>query len=137
MTVSVLVSIAKDSKVEYKIENIFNVYQLKEYLSEKLGKDLSNIFIYSTEESKTPLQNLINYEDESYLYSKITKNRCATCQGVATFGIGDCVYCKCNYCNIHRLPETHKCPKLESCRKQSFDMNFKQVISQKCVISQI
>ena len=137
MTITVFVSLGKDNKVEYKIENVLNIYHLKRYLSEKLQKELSNIFIYSTEDSKIPLQNLLNFEDEIALYAKISKNRCSTCMGVATFGIGDCVYCKCNYCNMHRLPESHKCPRLESCKKESFDANFKQVISQKCVISQI
>lgn len=137
MTITVFVSLGKDNKVEYKIEGVFNIYQLKQYLSEKLGKELGNVFIYSTEESKTPLQNLYNFDDGSCLYAKTAKNRCSICMGIATFGIGDCVYCKCNYCNTHRLPESHKCPKLENCRKESFDANFKQVISQKCVISQI
>ena len=137
MTVTILVSLGKDNKIEYKIEGVFNIYQLKQNLSEKLGKEVSNVFIYSSEESKTPLQNLYNFEDEITFYGKIAKNRCSTCVGIATFGIGDCVYCKCNYCNVHRLPETHKCPKLENCRKESFDANFKQVISQKCVMSQI
>ncbi len=137
MTITVFVSLGKENKVEYKMEDILNIYHLKKDLSGKLGKELSNIFIYSTEESKTPIQNLSNFEDGITLYAKIAKNRCATCMGVATFGIGDCIYCKCNYCNTHRLPESHKCPRLENCKKESFDANFKHVISQKCVISQI
>ena len=62
MTVTIFVALGKDNKVEYKIEGVFNIYELKQNLSQKLGKDVSNVFIYSSEESKTPLQNLYNFE---------------------------------------------------------------------------
>ena len=41
MTVTILVSLGKDNKVEYKIEDVLNIYQLKQILCEKLGKEVT------------------------------------------------------------------------------------------------
>ena len=47
--------------------------------------------------------------------------------------IGDCVYCKGKYCARHRLPESHHCQNIQSCKQLSFDTNHSKVMNGKCV----
>jgi ubiquitin C len=49
--------------------------------------------------------------------------------------IGDCRFCKHSFCGTHRLPETHVCPEMESCRQQSFNKNKDKLMSEKCTAS--
>ena len=51
--------------------------------------------------------------------------------------IGDCKWCNNCYCQTHRIPEAHDCKGMQACKKRSFDLNQKNVLSQKCVKSQI
>lgn len=52
------------------------------------------------------------------------KRRCALI-------IGDCKYCEKHYCSVHRLPEDHKCEKLEECKKNSFEKNKNKLMKEK------
>eukprot|EP01087_Luapelamoeba_hula_P012539 TRINITY_DN34_c0_g1_i3.p1 TRINITY_DN34_c0_g1~~TRINITY_DN34_c0_g1_i3.p1 ORF type:complete len:221 (-),score=41.86 TRINITY_DN34_c0_g1_i3:107-769(-) len=47
--------------------------------------------------------------------------------------IGDCRFCKSSFCGQHRLPETHVCPEMKSCRQASFEKNKEKLMSEKCV----
>jgi len=64
-----------------------------------------------------------------------TGNKCAyaDCQRKPAVGVGDCRFCTSKFCGQHRLPETHSCPHLENCRKQSFDKNKEKLMKEKCV----
>jgi len=55
------------------------------------------------------------------------------CKGRPLLIVGDCKFCKKNFCGEHRLPETHSCTGLEDCRKQSFDKNKNKLANEKCV----
>ncbi|OIR58099.1 MAG: AN1-type zinc finger protein [Amphiamblys sp. WSBS2006] len=47
--------------------------------------------------------------------------------------IGQCRYCGCCFCSSHRLPESHSCTDLETCRAESFDKNTDRRMEEKCV----
>ena len=124
--------------LSYTFNNITNIFVLKKVLADKINKQVGEIFIYSIE-----IPN-INYENHNKIsnnndkfYYKILSNRCACCVKKSTMITGDCKYCSCHYCNIHRLPEIHACPCLEKCKSTSFQENYNRVISQKCVLEQI
>jgi predicted nucleic acid binding AN1-type Zn finger protein len=51
------------------------------------------------------------------------------CKGVMI--TGDCNYCKSNYCNKHRLPETHECSGLQKCKDVHFERNKATLLSNK------
>jgi ubiquitin C len=51
--------------------------------------------------------------------------------------IGDCRFCKHSFCGTHRLPETHVCPEMASCRQQSFNKNKDKLLSEKCTASKM
>lgn len=44
--------------------------------------------------------------------------------------IGDCSYCTMKYCAQHRLPEFHKCDKLDVCCKNAQKENSDRLASQ-------
>ncbi len=44
--------------------------------------------------------------------------------------IGDCCYCSLKYCTQHRLPELHKCGKLDACCKKAQKENSDRLNSQ-------
>jgi predicted nucleic acid binding AN1-type Zn finger protein len=69
----------------------------------------------------------------------IKKTRCFVegCKGRVVAMIGDCKWCNNCYCQTHRIPEAHDCKGMQACKKRSFDLNQKNVLSQKCVKSQI
>ena len=46
--------------------------------------------------------------------------------------IGECVYCSGKYCARHRLPESHMCQNMQSCKQQSFNANHSKVMNGKC-----
>jgi predicted nucleic acid binding AN1-type Zn finger protein len=122
----------------FTFENIKTIYELKKNLSEKIKMPIGEIFIYSTETPNLHYENSVNiYQDIQTFYYKTISNRCAICAKKSTMITGDCNYCACHYCNIHRLPENHACPCLDKCKTASFQENYNRVISQKCVIEQI
>ena len=76
---------------------------------EKINNPIGQIFIFDLENPTTYYENYVKITAEKYYY-KILTNKCACCLKKSTMITGDCKYCSCNYCNIHRLPEVHKCP---------------------------
>uniref|UniRef100_A0A6C0BM23 AN1-type domain-containing protein n=1 Tax=viral metagenome TaxID=1070528 RepID=A0A6C0BM23_9ZZZZ len=53
------------------------------------------------------------------------------CCNKAVLIVGDCKYCGGQYCLIHRLPESHHCTGLETCRKVHFERNCDKIMSEK------
>ena len=51
---------------------------------------------------------------------KSMKTRCVMidCRAQAATIVGVCKYCKGKFCLIHRLPESHQCPCMQSCRDE-------------------
>merc|ERR1712167_3951 len=74
-------------------------------------------------------------KEEKKKKKKKKKGGCAIdgCTGRVVALIGDCKYCKKSYCQEHRLPESHACPELKSCRERAFDLNAGKVGAMKCV----
>ncbi|RVD81683.1 uncharacterized protein DFL_009535 [Arthrobotrys flagrans] len=67
------------------------------------------------------------------------KPRC-TFEGCTAFQqriIGDCSFCNGHFCGKHRLLESHYCPNLEDCRKQSHERNAEQLNSQRTETSRV
>jgi len=67
------------------------------------------------------------------------KNKCfvPTCTDRPAKIIGDCKYCKQHFCSKHRLPETHQCDNLVSCRQASYDKNSSKLMGEKCVADKV
>jgi hypothetical protein len=61
--------------------------------------------------------------------------RCALgdCPKRTVLIIGDCRFCSKSFCAGHRLPETHSCPQMETCRQASFEKNKEKLMGEKCV----
>lgn len=51
--------------------------------------------------------------------------------------IGDCMFCGARFCSRHRLPESHLCSNLNSCKQQSFENNHSKVMKGKCVAGKV
>jgi len=51
--------------------------------------------------------------------------------------IGHCNYCNSDFCGSHRLPETHQCSAMTSCREQAFKLNAQKLESAKCVAAKV
>lgn len=51
--------------------------------------------------------------------------------------IGDCRYCKLRFCAKHRLPESHQCSDISTCRQESFERNSSKLLDEKCVADKI
>jgi len=58
---------------------------------------------------------------------------CDGCAKKAAMIVGDCKFCSKSYCPTHRLPETHHCIGLDTCRQQSFDKNKEKLMKERCV----
>src|SRR5947208_17001572 len=75
-----------------------------------------------------------NIQKESTLHLVLrlrggAKSRC-TFDGCNAFQqriIGDCSFCDGHYCGKHRLLESHQCPGLEDCKKQSRERNAERL----------
>lgn len=63
------------------------------------------------------------------------KGRCAVgeCTDRVAKVVGDCRYCGLGYCSRHRLPESHACDNIQSCRQASYDKNTNKLMGEKCV----
>jgi predicted nucleic acid binding AN1-type Zn finger protein len=117
-----------------------NIYDLKIAISKVLKIDIDTIFLYRSNEQnehKQIYQNIEEITDIHEIFYKIQKNSCNVCSAKATMIIGDCNFCKCKYCNIHRLPESHKCSCIQAIKKDSFNDNYSRVMNGKCVATQI
>lgn len=51
--------------------------------------------------------------------------------------IGHCRYCEEQFCGKHRLPETHACRNLKSCREASHQQNESKLMDGKCVADKL
>lgn len=51
--------------------------------------------------------------------------------------IGDCRYCQHAFCSKHRLPESHECNNLQSCRENSYQRNSSKLLNEKCVADKV
>lgn len=133
-----IISLPKDNveSVIYNIDNISSIIDIKKLLSEKIQKNIEQIFIFDFENPILHYENYIKITNNKYYY-KILTNKCACCLKKSTMITGDCKYCSCNYCNIHRLPESHCCIGLDKCKSDSFQENYVKTINGKCVKSQI
>ena len=63
-----------------------------------------------------------NYEDEET----------GKCSLQCALIIGDCKFCKRQFCGKHRLPESHVCPNIVTCQKEHFERNKKTLLSNYC-----
>lgn len=69
----------------------------------------------------------------------LKKGRCVLsgcCERVAKV-IGDCRYCSGSFCGKHRLPESHACKDISTCRQQSFEKNSTKLFGEKCMADKI
>jgi hypothetical protein len=120
----------------YNITNVNNIIDIKKILYEKLKNPIGQIFIFDFEDSTKYYENYVKITTDKYYY-KILTNKCACCLKKSIMITGDCKYCSCNYCNIHRLPESHCCVGIEKCKSDSFQDNYVKTIAGKCIKSQI
>jgi len=51
--------------------------------------------------------------------------------------VGDCRFCKKSFCTGHRLPETHVCPEMATCKQASFEKNKEKLMGEKCVARKV
>ena len=116
---------------------LIKIYSLKKLISEKKKINIDEIHILKVDSGLECYDNNDFISCDMTLHIKIIKNRCSVCLKKSATIVGDCQYCLCKYCLNHRLPEVHKCPEMDSCRKESFDKNYNTVISQKCVATMI
>ena len=124
--------------IDYTITK--NIYDLKTNISKVLNIEIDTIFLYTSNnpnDEKRIYQNTENIDKIEEIFYKILKNSCNLCGGKATMITGDCNFCKCKYCNIHRLPESHKCACIHTIKKDSFNDNYSRVMNGKCVAAQI
>jgi predicted nucleic acid binding AN1-type Zn finger protein len=65
--------------------------------------------------------------------------KCAVngCTDRAAKIIGDCRYCDLSYCSTHRLPESHHCDNISTCRQESYDRNSTKLLGEKCVADKL
>ncbi|ORX97773.1 hypothetical protein K493DRAFT_313931 [Basidiobolus meristosporus CBS 931.73] len=68
---------------------------------------------------------------------KIAKCTASGCSNRAVRIVGDCRYCQHKFCGQHRLPETHACPNLTTCKQNSFKTLADRLLSEKCVASKV
>jgi len=111
------------------------IYNLKLLISKKKNISIDEIHVLKSNNDCYDNNELIH--GNSTVELKIIKNRCSICLKKSATIVGDCKYCECKYCPHHRLPEVHKCPKMDTCKKESFDKNYNTVITQKCVASMV
>eukprot|EP00282_Hemiselmis_andersenii_P025377 CAMPEP_0172007528 /NCGR_PEP_ID=MMETSP1041-20130122/6163_1 /TAXON_ID=464988 /ORGANISM="Hemiselmis andersenii, Strain CCMP439" /LENGTH=159 /DNA_ID=CAMNT_0012661665 /DNA_START=496 /DNA_END=975 /DNA_ORIENTATION=+ len=68
---------------------------------------------------------------------KKTQCACEGCSDRVAMIIGHCNYCKSDFCGTHRLPETHACQAMASCKEQAFNNNKMKLESSKCVAAKV
>jgi len=61
----------------------------------------------------------------------------AECKKRGAIVVGDCKFCTKNYCPSHRLPETHNCDQIASCKTQHFESNKEKLLKEKCVARKV
>merc|ERR1711977_87152 len=70
---------------------------------------------------------------------KKKKNGCGVegCKERVVLLIGDCKFCSKSFCQAHRLPETHACPEMKSCKEQAQQQLASKMGSMKCVAAKM
>lgn len=127
-----------DSVDNIEIDRPTTIYEIR-----KLIQDLKNIPMAEIHIIKTELDEDIFYmnkdvvDNSRVLRVRRIKNRCPMCFQKSATIIGNCRYCLLNYCSVHRLPESHLCPHLADCKRQSFEKNSHTVLSGKCIAPKI
>jgi predicted nucleic acid binding AN1-type Zn finger protein len=58
-------------------------------------------------------------------------------QGRVAMIIGHCNYCNSDFCGAHRLPETHQCQAMASCKEQAFNRNAQKLEASKCIAAKV
>jgi hypothetical protein len=126
------------------INSVNDIHELKKKLYDLLSKfksekkyNYNDIFIFNKDTNEYCENNSIITDKLNNFYYKILFNKCSICMKQAANITGDCSYCNYKFCNIHRLPEYHNCISIKDCRTKSYDENYKRVINQKCVATQL
>ena len=143
----VFISKYLDNDIILTLDNVNDVHELKKKLYDLLNKsydielkkkfNYNDIFIFNKDTNDYCENNLIITDKLNNFYYKILFNKCSICMKQAVNITGDCSYCNYKFCNIHRLPEYHNCISIKDCRTKSYDENYKRVIKQKCVATQL
>ncbi|ORZ34509.1 hypothetical protein BCR44DRAFT_1436334 [Catenaria anguillulae PL171] len=69
--------------------------------------------------------------------SKVRCNHPGGCKDKVNKLIGHCQFCDTLFCSRHRIPESHACESIDSCRKASFERNSDKLLGQKCVAQKV
>lgn len=81
-----------------------------------------------------------NNNNETNISSSVMKksNKCRIeqCLDRVAKIVGECRYCS-TFCGKHRLPESHACEKLSSCRQESHERNSDKLLNGKCVADKL
>jgi ubiquitin C len=71
------------------------------------------------------------------MMKKSSKCNFGDCSQKPVMIIGDCKFCSSKYCGSHRLPETHACTGIDTCRMQHFNKNKNKLEAEKCIASKV
>lgn len=123
--------------IDIDTKEIRTFYELKTFISKYWNINIDSLFFYDTNVNGRIYQNHENIDNIENIYYKKLKNACNVCGSKSTIITGDCSFCLCKYCNLHRLPESHKCVCINKLKKDSFNDNYSRVMNGKCVAAQI
>ena len=68
---------------------------------------------------------------------KSTPCQVENCNGRVVAILGECKWCSGHYCQFHRLPESHSCKNIESCKQSAKGINKQQVLNGICVARKV
>lgn len=119
-----------------------SVAKVKELLlaSESISPDRHQLMFLGKYVPDTALLSELQVGNGSSLDSVLAvKNKCfvPTCTDRPAKIVGDCKYCKNHFCSKHRLPESHQCDNIVSCRQASFEKNSSKLLGEKCVADKV
>jgi len=137
---TIAVEVEKTDSIETVKQKFILEFYTVEGTSPKLeGTSPKSQQLFLNEKPLDELKTVADYEIQKdttlLLRMRSTANKCKvdSCPRKAALIIGDCKFCKKNYCAHHRLPETHSCSNIQDCRQQSFDKNKEKLQKEKCV----
>lgn len=64
---------------------------------------------------------------------KRCQNETEPCNQAVVRLVGQCPHCSLEFCGKHRLPETHSCAQLSSCRSEAFKRNKDKLESERTI----